>query len=429
MIRLLIDGQSQVLRVSRLTPQHHGMPPERHRSANPQGRQKSCSECAKAKRRCDLRQPSCLRCTRQELMCCYPPPVGATVMTESHCTPIPMDRIIDENTLFPFDVSMFPSGPNVELLDFDFVAGLSSVESFDDQLNDDVEHNMPLTRQNYLYGKMFSASHISPHAQSRVEYSMEQLKAAPAMMVKENQTPWCHPHLYEDYMPRPLQDAHAACALYSSRNHVNGIFVARHITDHLKELLDTPIPSNSTELLARTQALLLYQAMLVFSGDIRYYGQVNAIIRQLEEVSEALEHYVRQQSDPSGSLLLYPMIEARAAWKSFIFREAARRSLFVSIHFLALCSLMRGHSSTCASNRASGIRVTMSSHLWRASSAFDFAVAWNERKHHLVKDLDFTEVLEIANADDIDVFGRMIMTGLMGVDDVKGWFHTRGGAF
>jgi hypothetical protein len=67
--------------------------------------------------------------------------------------------------------------------------------------------------------------------------------------------------------------------------------------------------------------------------------------------------------------------------------------------------------------------------LWKAPSAFDFAVAWNERKHHLVKDLDFTDVLEIAKADDIDVFGRMIMTGLMGIDDVKGWFHTRGGAF
>jgi hypothetical protein len=429
MIRLLIDDRPHVLRVSQLTPQHYEMPPERHRTVNPQGRQKSCSECAKSKRRCDLRQPSCLRCTRQELICSYPPPAGATVMTDSLCTSTPMDNIIEDNNLFPFDASTFPGGPNIELLDFDFVAGLSSIESFDDQLNGDIEDDMPLTRQNYLPGKMFSASHISPHAQSRVDYSIEQLKAAPAMMVQENQTPWCHPHLYEDYMPRSLQDAHAACALYSSRNDVNGIFVARHITDHLKELLDTPIPSNSTELLARAQALVLYQAMLVFSGDIKYYGQVNAMIRQLEEVGDALEHHVRQQSDPSGSLPLYPMIEARKAWKSFIFREAARRSLLVSFHFLALCNLMRGHLSTCASSRASGIRVTMSSHLWRAPSAFDFAVAWNERKHHLVKDLDFTEVLEMANADDIDVFGRMIMTGLMGADDVKGWFHTRGGTF
>jgi hypothetical protein len=429
MTRLLIEDQLHVVRVSRLTCQHHEMPPERHRTANPQGRQKSCSECAKAKRRCDLQQPSCLRCTRQDLTCTYPPPAGATVPSESHSTTNLMDRIVEDNNFLPFDTPTFPSGPDAELLDFDFVAGLGSIESFDDQLNGDFDDAMPLTRLNYLPGKMFSASHISSHAQSRVEYSIEQLKAAPAMMVQENQTPWCHPHLYEEYMPRSLQDAHAACALYSSRNDVNGTFVARHITDHLKDLLDTPIPSNSTELLARVQALVLYQAMLVFSGDIRYYGQVNAMIRQLEEVGDVLEHHVRQHADPSGSLPLYPMTEARAAWKSFIFREAARRSLLISFHFLALCNLMRGHLSTCATSRAYGSRVTISAHLWKAPSAFEFAVAWNERKHHLIKDLDFTDMLEVAKADDIDVFGRMLMTGLMGIDDVQGWFHTRGGTF
>lgn len=38
-------------------------------------------------------------------------------------------------------------------------------------------------------------------------------------------------------------------------------------------------------------------------------------------------------------------------------------------------------------------------------------------------------MLEIATPSDIDVFGRTILTGLMGIDDVRGWFHTRGGEF
>ena len=74
-------------------------------------------------------------------------------------------------------------------------------------------------------------------------------------------------------------------------------------------------------------------------------------------------------------------------------------------------------------------RVTLSANLWKAVSAFDFAVAWNERQHYLVKDFDFTELLENARPDDIDMFGRMLLTGVRGIDDVKGWFHTRGGVF
>jgi hypothetical protein len=76
-----------------------------------------------------------------------------------------------------------------------------------------------------------------------------------------------------------------------------------------------------------------------------------------------------------------------------------------------------------------GSRVTFSAHLWKAASAFDFAIAWNEKKHFLVKDFDLTEILESARPDDLDVFGRMMLVGIMGIEDVKGWFHTRGGTF
>jgi len=71
--------------------------------------------------------------------------------------------------------------------------------------------------------------------------------------------------------------------------------------------------------------------------------------------------------------------------------------------------------------------VVISSALWDAKSPFDFAKAWNEKKHFLVKDLEFQEVLKEADAQDIDVFGRMIMVGVIGVDDIRGWIHTRGG--
>lgn len=73
--------------------------------------------------------------------------------------------------------------------------------------------------------------------------------------------------------------------------------------------------------------------------------------------------------------------------------------------------------------------MTLSAHLWNAKSAFDFAVAWNEKSHFLVKDLDFSEVMRDAEPDDVDDFAKMMLVGLMGIDDVRGWFYMKGGTF
>lgn len=134
-----------------------------------------------------------------------------------------------------------------------------------------------------------------------------------------------------------------------------------------------------------------------------------------------------REDDPNGTLPLYPGSVARSAWLSYIFRESCRRTLLISFHSIATCNLLRGRLGSCAHHLAIGNRVTFSGALWAAQSAFDFATAWNEKEHYLVCDLDLGEVLRNANANDIDIFGRMMMVGLLGIDDVRGWIHTRGG--
>jgi hypothetical protein len=71
---------------------------------------------------------------------------------------------------------------------------------------------------------------------------------------------------------------------------------------------------------------------------------------------------------------------------------------------------------------AIGTRVMLSAHLWKAASAFDFAVAWNEKKHWLVKDFDFTEFLAGARADDLDVLGACCWWARWGLMMLRGGF-------
>jgi hypothetical protein len=100
----------------------------------------------------------------------------------------------------------------------------------------------------------------------------------------------------------------------------------------------------------------------------------------------------------------------------------------VLCQFLILLHLLQGRSY-CAESAAVTSRITSSAHLWNAASTVEFAEAWNGKRHFLVEDLDYAEVLESAQPDDVDVFGRMILVSLMGKDDVQGWFHARGGSF
>jgi Fungal Zn(2)-Cys(6) binuclear cluster domain len=188
------------------------MAPERNRTTNQQGRQRSCGECAKAKRRCDLGQPSCFRCTRQKLTCSYPFPSLTNVdSAEEGETPAASED--SSNDLFPLDVLIGQAPQNVETLNFEFNSGTESINGL---LNGNTgeETVLPHARSAYVLGKQFPGVNLSAVAYSRIGYGIEQLKVAVSSMVLATQTPWSHPLLYEDFMPRCLQGTASASLRY-----------------------------------------------------------------------------------------------------------------------------------------------------------------------------------------------------------------------
>lgn len=153
------------------------------------------------------------------------------------------------------------------------------------------------------------------------------------------------------------------------------------------------------------------------------------MLPHLEAAGIAINDFAVLETDPSGPLALYPSAQACEAWSAFVFRESCRRTLLVIFQLVALCRLLCGQKGDCSTYCRIGNRVSFSALLWKAKSAFDFAVVWNEKPHHLVKELDFTDLLKTVRPEEIDTFGRMMLAGVMGIDDVKGWFYTRNGSF
>jgi hypothetical protein len=179
------------------------MAPGRNRTTNQQGRQRSCGECAKAKRRCDLGQPSCFRCTRQKLTCSYPFPSLTHVDSAEEGETLASSKD-SSNDLFPLDDTMDQAPQNVETLNFELNSGTELANGL---LNGNTgeETTLPRARSAYVLGKQFPGVSLSAVAYSRIGYGIEQLKVAVSSMVLATQTPWSHPLLYEDFMPRCLQ--------------------------------------------------------------------------------------------------------------------------------------------------------------------------------------------------------------------------------
>lgn len=412
------------------------MPPERQRVSNAQGRQKSCSECVKSKRKCGLEQPSCARCRKQRLTCAYPLPPCAdggpqqNGLLDFDDTDLALDMLPHDDLEplhFDFDAPNISSTSSTEVLDFDFAAGADSLESLSAMLNgtSNPGENMVL-QKSCSTTKVLLPATLSWFAKSRVEYTIEQLKTVPRMMVEQNGAPWAHKMLYEERLPRSLQDAQAACALFISLNDVNLERVAEFITSRAEELTTSQMPQDPGGILARAQALLLYHIMLVFGGNMRLLKHADALAPSLEAVGGLLLNIAAQQVDPTAQLPVYPATTARSAWRSYVFRESVRRTLLSLFHISAITSLVQGQLQACSHDLQFGNKVTVSAHLWNATDAFEFAVAWNTKKHFLVKELDFTEVLKDAGPGDVDLFSKMILVGLRGLDDVRGWFYMKG---
>lgn len=156
-------------------------------------------------------------------------------------------------------------------------------------------------------------------------------------------------------------------------------------------------------------------------------ASADAQMQQLEDTAYALYRDVDLVVDSSASLALYPVNDSTSFWRSWIFAESQRRTYVACFMTLSLCYLLKAHIGYCAEHAALLSVCTMSAHLWEAQNVLDFSLAWQNKNHHVVREFDFTQFIAEAKATDVELFGKMLLSAVMGVDDFKGWLYTRGG--
>ncbi|KAK5626088.1 hypothetical protein RRF57_001803 [Xylaria bambusicola] len=473
---------------------------------NPPPRRKSCAACIKAKRRCDLHQPSCLRCTQRRIDCSYPTPAGnhpkrrgGAIPSPSQSETSPIAQAQDE--LIMKDVALTETSTSWES-SFDFSMDLSPAYtnnpscapfpniSFDEPVFHGLEFLDDVVDTHNPMDLLRVASELK---EKRLRYIIDAYKSAPEEMVLTGGTPWSHPALYKDSMPLCLEDAVAASGLYRAKNSANGPMIQRIVELRYRRLLAAPIPTSVPEQLARTHALILYQIMLFFdeSCPSRALSQETVSVL-IDSAMSLLEHADYESSDSDSdspspnsprNIPLYPLTAARALYTDWVFQESLRRTLLIAFLLTQMQCLLQadfssfitrpfdssslpaedtecfGPSDTAPSDASAlaAIRLalqeqqkqqqgsfvpdkkfdpgillcqsfTLSAHLWHARDAVDFAVAWRDRNHLVVKPFNIWKRIDMAQVDDIDKLGRMVMTSGMGIEEAKGWFASRGGS-
>ncbi|KAL4817413.1 hypothetical protein BDW67DRAFT_174627 [Aspergillus spinulosporus] len=285
---------------------------------------------------------------------------------------------------------------------------------------------------------------LSELMSSRFQYAIDILKDTPRTMVTENRTAWSHAQLYSSGMPRAMQDAYACCALYITKTPINGPMVTAHIHSRHQELALSPLPATPPELLAHTQALLLYQIMHLFDTDLHAVNSASSLdtlsMSALQAAASLLfssTHFPPSpdqglgsdgpDSNPSPSILPPTMTSPAPFWTLWIFEESARRTILFAFYFIQILRLVRGDKDMKCDGKLGLLHSWYASaYLWNASSAADFADAWTEKKHFVVRNVDFSKVLSEALPEDVAVLGRMLLVTALGVEKMREWFSGKG---
>lgn len=196
--------------------------------------------------------------------------------------------------------------------------------------------------------------------------------------------------------------------------------------------MSSPTPSTPSHLLAHTQSLLLYHIILIFSSDIHTRSIADNTQAALEDSAMSLLSHINfdiAAQHPPSELQLYPIAPTMAFWKDWIFQESGRRTLLFTFFLLQAYRILAGKPiDACDGKLGMCHSFTLSARLWHADSAVEFAKAWEGNRHLVVTNARLELAFKDVQAHDIDSFGRILITSILGIDEAEGWFASHGGS-
>ncbi|KAI1390277.1 uncharacterized protein F4822DRAFT_231243 [Hypoxylon trugodes] len=418
-------------------------------------RQKSCNACVRSKRRCDKRVPACSNCTKKRYLCVYGGQLDMQLYNSSLDASMNLDSFSgpsstscgDGSTLdgdelsatFSTEVMNLSSDPPLQidstlesLLDSIAQHGFGETPGPFDLLRQSSQvasapTGKSLSREDYT--RMWAmCDEYAPwqlsDTSTRISYTVNVFKNFHTTFAQENSTIYMHRQLYVENPPRWILQAYSTCAIYKNQTEATRGLVLRILHENINILKETASGTALTPLekLARVHALIAYQTIRMFDGDITLGQQVDndlpllsAWNAELVKLRDNLEEFAELDD---GEIRKKPP----ESWERWFFAESVRRTYLICIVFEALWDLLKGR-------RVAGItdlgywkyvhRWSLSKHLWKATSPLDFFRAWREKPMWIISAFDFDEFVRTGTGDDIDDFAMFFLALSFGVNEMQ----------
>ncbi|KAL7904771.1 hypothetical protein GGI35DRAFT_462632 [Trichoderma velutinum] len=394
---------------------------------------RACNACAKSKRKCDKQILSCQRCKDAGIDCVYPPPKQSSYVLLNDCTlsnetsGLPKSSrgileygVIDITTLSPAVDLSVPSHQSFSAhspSSWFLSPETWKIEPYPIHINPDMN--------------LFSSSMLKRYV-SIIQHWLKN-------WVTSGSNPFIHSHLYRTRFPACVQVAYTTLSAYINRTETNSEIILRIIESQAKELLinlgigadDALEPLDPLEQLARVHALMVYQIICLFDGDIRSRhlaeGRAHILNRwamQMVECASSSLYLLSLTLDPLNPVATTILVDQPSLiggkehlWHTWILAESIRRTWLTATGLQALYSTLQQGWAFCPG----GMMFTTRHGVWEANTAF----AWE--RLCLETDIGFiqrfeTEKLFTENSPlEIDDFGKMILESTFGTERVERW--------
>ncbi|PSR97791.1 hypothetical protein BD289DRAFT_425176 [Coniella lustricola] len=330
---------------------------------------------------------------------------------------------------------------------------------------------------------------IPPYARTILKPYLRSLQSDLADWISKGGTTFIHKQLYAFELPRCIQDAQGALALYLARCPATEDAVFRILDERARQLLvdeakhNTSSSLDSSGHLARVQALLTYQIIGLLDGDIYLRaaaeerakvlvtwvslmldsvqfaaafckssgseggggqadgrrGNINGKVAEstcghLRAIVGLLGLGIKDLFSPEQTAAFPAQAQEELVWRAWIFTESLRRTSIVAEALPAVYHALKAGWAMCPK----GMRVTVTEGMWDAESRY----AWTQTALGLgngkrkgqkgsaavwfLDGRDTEILLRLARPEDVDAFTTLCMEVCFGIERIEKWKTEKG---
>ncbi|KAL9087239.1 MAG: hypothetical protein Q9165_006733 [Trypethelium subeluteriae] len=401
----------------------------------------ACSACTRSKRKCDRQMPSCARCVDRGRSCVYPPS-GSRVASSSRPLLLGASRgsvprvdngLLAEdasdtssrtaNLVLPDDLMLDLAFP---LMDSDFAAPSSLIETPGAPAT---KADWFLTPETWKISCTVDSSTAEAVGKATMKKYVARLQSWFERWVTTGSNPFIHARLYSANFPACVQVAYATLASYIHRTPANTDTVFQIIEDRSNDLLQengAVLESVGAEKwadggeqdvdlfaqLTRLHALMVYQIIGLFDGDIRsrHVAEGHMAVQNswacklFRSAGKALSN-THSVATHLGGCLPRPSTASQQQWYLWILSESIRRTCLVASSLCSIFLALQQRWSACPA----GIMYTNRSGLWNAASATEWETQCLEKNVAFLQRFECLRLFDEVEPADIDEFGTAML--------------------